>query len=214
VQTERPPSLASSRRIIESRPSAAPRRFAGARGNAGLTSLVGSILLVLLAVEGATILRIQQLLSVHIFIGMLLLGPVTLKLASTGYRFVRYYGKSSEYVKLGPPAPLMRFVVAPVLVFSTLTLFASGIALLVSPQRGTLLLLHKASFIVWFGAMTLHVLTYGLRAGRNILGDFAARRSDGWIYRVGLAALAIVAGTIAAIATYPLADPWFHHLIR
>jgi len=169
---------------------------------------------VLLAVEGATILRIRQLLSVHIFVGMLLLGPVALKLASTGYRFVRYYWRSGEYVQLGPPAPLMRFLVAPVLVLSTLTLFASGIALLAVPQRGTVFLLHKASFIVWAGAMTIHVLTYALRAGRNIVSDFSARQSDGWVYRVALAALAIVVGTVTAIATYPLANPWFHHLVR
>ena len=213
VKTRRSRQSASTGRPGPDAPGS-PRRFAGARGNAGLTSLVGSILLVLLAVEGATILRIQQLLSVHIFVGMLLLGPVALKLASTGYRFSRYYGKNEEYVRLGPPAPLMRFLVAPVLVLSTLTLFASGIVLLAVPQRGTLFLLHKASFIVWAGAMTLHVLTYALRAGRNILSDFAARRSDGWMYRVALAALAIAVGTITAIATYPLADPWFHHVVR
>jgi hypothetical protein len=201
-------------RHIEPPAARSRRRFASARGNAGLTSLVGSILLVLLAIEGATILQIRQLLSVHIFLGMLLLGPVTLKLASTGYRFVRYYGKAGDYVRLGPPAPLMRFLVAPVLVLSTLTLFASGVALLVVPQRGTLLLLHKASFIVWFGAMAVHVLTYALRAGRNVLSDFADRRWSGWGFRVGLAAIAIAAGTVVALATYPLADPWFHHLVR
>ena len=62
----------------------------GARGNALLTSLLGAVLLVLLAVEGATIPLIHQLLSVHVFVGLLLLGPVALKLGSTGYRFARY----------------------------------------------------------------------------------------------------------------------------
>lgn len=214
MQTERTPRIVSSSRQIESAAPGPLRRFAGARGNAALTSLVGSVLLVLLAIEGATVLRIQQLLSVHIFVGMLLLGPVTLKLASTGYRFVRYYGRSSEYVRLGPPAPLMRFLVAPVLVLSTLTLFASGIALMVAPQRGPLLLLHKASFVVWFGAMTIHVLTYALRAGRNILADFGARRSEGRMSRIGVAAVAIGLGALVAVATYPLANPWFHHLVR
>ena len=49
------------------------------------------MLLVLLAVEGVTILFLRPLLSVHIFVGMLLIPPVALKLGSTGYRFVRYY---------------------------------------------------------------------------------------------------------------------------
>jgi hypothetical protein len=106
-----------------------PRRRAlgGAVGNNRLTSLLGLILLVGLAVEGATLRSIHQLLSVHAFVGMLLLGPVAVKLASTGYRFLRYYSGGADYVRLGPPQPLMRFVVAPVLVLSTLTLFDSGV---------------------------------------------------------------------------------------
>jgi hypothetical protein len=46
-------------------------------------------LLLLLAAEGATVLAIRQLLSVHVFLGMLLIPRAVLKLASTGYRFVR-----------------------------------------------------------------------------------------------------------------------------
>ena len=33
----------------------------------------------------------SQLLWVHLFVGMVLIGPVLLKMASTGYRFARYY---------------------------------------------------------------------------------------------------------------------------
>src|SRR5579871_1180016 len=101
------------------------RVLGGAVGNNRLTSVLGVILLIGLAVEGVTIPRIHQLLSVHVFVGMLLLGPVAAKLASTGYRFARYYAGGVEYVRLGPPQPLMRFLVAPVLVLSTLTLFGS-----------------------------------------------------------------------------------------
>ena len=45
----------------------------------------------LLAAEGVTILRLGRLLTLHFFIGMLLVGPVALKAGSTIYRFVRYY---------------------------------------------------------------------------------------------------------------------------
>src|SRR6059058_2197088 len=102
------------------------RSLGGAAGNAQLTSLVGAVLLVLLAVEGATIPFLGSLLSVHIFVGMLLLGPVAVKLASTGYRFGRYYTRRREYVEAGPPVPVLRLVVAPVLVVSTVTLFTTG----------------------------------------------------------------------------------------
>jgi len=189
------------------------RRSGGARGNAQLTSLVGLVLLILLAVEGATIPAIRQLLSVHIFVGMLLLGPVTLKLASTGYRAARYYTGAGEYVALGPPQALMRFIVAPVLVFSTIVLFSSGVLLLVVPRRGVVLELHKASFIVWFGAMSLHVLTYALRALRTVAGSWG-RAPSGAGWRILLATLALGAGLAIAAATYPLAHPWFDHLAR
>ena len=105
---------------------ACSRPEGGATGNGRLTALTGVVLLVLLAVEGATIPRINQLLSVHVFVGMLLLGPVALKLGSCGYRIVRYYTGEREYVREGPPAPLMSVFVAPVLVLSTLTLFGTG----------------------------------------------------------------------------------------
>ena len=182
------------------------RRLGGAAGNARLTALAGASLLVLLAVEGATIPFLGALLSVHIFVGMLLLGPVALKLASTGYRFARYYGGAREYVELGPPAPLMRVLVAPVLVFTTLTLFGSGVALLVSPHRGAVLGLHKASFVVWFGACSIHVLAYGLRLFRRVVGATPA----GDLLRLGLVLAAIAAGIVVAVETYPLAAPWLH----
>ena len=59
------------------------------------------ILLVLLAALGVTILRIGQLTWLHFFLGLLLIGPVGLKMASTGYRFMRYYTGSPAYVAQG-----------------------------------------------------------------------------------------------------------------
>ena len=141
---------------------------------------------------------------------MLLLGPVALKLASTGYRVARYYAGGRDYVRLGPPLPLMRFFVAPVLVLSTLALFGSGVALLAVPHRGAILGLHKASFIVFFGAMTIHVLSYTPRALRHTLADLHGRLPGGNRLRLTLAVAAVAAGVMIAIATYPLAHAWFH----
>jgi hypothetical protein len=108
----------------------------------------------------------------------------------------------------------MRFLVAPVLVLSTLTLFGSGVALLAVPHRGLVLGLHKASFLVWFGAMSIHVLAYAARLGRQLLDELAVRRADGRVYRFALAAVALGLGVAAAVATYRLADPWLHGLVR
>src|SRR6185312_15726038 len=122
----------------------------GTEGNARLTGTTGLVLLVLLAVEGVTILAIRPLLSLHVFIGLMLIPPVLLKLGSTGYRFLRYYKRDLEYLRKGPPILLMRMLVAPGLVAATFVVFATGVALLaVGPGGQVVLGLHKASFVVW-----------------------------------------------------------------
>jgi hypothetical protein len=183
----------------------------GAAGNERLTAAVAAVLLVLLAVEGATIPSIRSLLSVHVFVGMLLLGPLVLKLAATGYRFVGYYAGRREYVRKGPPARLMRLLVAPVLVASTLTLFGTGVALLaVGPGRGAVLGLHKASFVVWFGAMSIHVLAYARRTAVHAFADWGRAYLGGAGLRLALVVGALAAGLVVALATLPLAGPWLH----
>jgi hypothetical protein len=190
------------------------RARSGALGNERLTALTGAVLLVLLAVEGATIPSIRSLLSVHIFVGMLLLGPVTLKLASTGYRMARYYLGGSEYRRLGPPAPLMRVLVAPVLVLSTLTLFGTGVLLLAVPRRGLALGLHKASFVVWFGAMSIHVVAYVVRTARHVLEEMGGMPVRGARMRVLAVSGALLAGMAVAGLTYHLGGAWFHSELR
>jgi len=48
----------------------------GADGNARLTGAIGLLLLVVLFVEGITILQVRQLITVHIFVGLVLV-PLT-----------------------------------------------------------------------------------------------------------------------------------------
>jgi hypothetical protein len=182
----------------------------GIDGNERLTATTGAVLLALLAVEGVTILFIRPLLSWHVFVGMLLIPPVLLKLASTGYRFARYYGGAHAYVEKGPPRLLLRILVAPVLVAATAGVFATGVALLaLGPQGGFVLGLHKATFVVWLGAFGIHVLAYLLRLPRLVAADWGrSARGNGAPLRVGLVAAALVAGLVLALATYPLARPW------
>jgi hypothetical protein len=49
------------------------------------------------------ILRIDRLLTQHVFPGMLLLGPVTLKAGSVIDRSARYYTASEPYRRRGHP---------------------------------------------------------------------------------------------------------------
>ena len=171
----------SERRMALDQRSRSPvieRRFrrlmsGGTEGNEQLTALTGAVLIVLLAVIGVTILRLRGLLWVHLFVGLLLLGPVVLKIASTSYRFIRYYTNDPAYRLKGPPAAYLRLL-GPMVVLSTVVVFASGVALLLAgpSSRGTLLPIHKISFFVWLAATAIHVLGHlqelapALRASR------------------------------------------------
>src|SRR6516162_8683174 len=130
---------------------------AGVVGNARLTGFVALLLFFLLALEGFTILRVHQLLTLHIFVGMVLVPLALLKTVSTGYRFARYYLGDDAYVRKGAPPILLRLA-GPFVVLLTVAVLATGIAVAVAGRGGHLLLLHKASFILWFGVMTVHVL--------------------------------------------------------
>ena len=182
----------------------------GSAGNRQLTAVAAAILLLLLAIEGATLFNVRSLLTVHAFVGMLLIPLIALKLASTGWRMLRYYLGSEEYVMGGPPHVLLRVFVAPVTVLSTIVLFGTGVVLLVNGQReGTMVGLHKASFIVWFGAMTLHVLAHTPK----LLGPLRSR-VPGVVLRVALVAGALVAGALLATATLPAAERLQDHASR
>lgn len=175
----------------------------GTRGNERLTAEVGAVLFVLLAALGLTIPFVHPLLTEHVFLGMLLIPPVVLKLASTGYRFVRYYTGDRAYRAAGPPRPLLR-VLAPVVVLSTIVVFASGVLLLVAGLRnGPLGFVHRASFIIWFGATAIHVMAYVWRVPRLAAADFRSEADQiggSFARRLSVGA-AVVAGLVLAAAT-------------
>jgi len=192
--------------------------------------MTGAVLLVLLAVEGFTILRVGRLLTLHVFLGMLLLGPVTLKAGSVLYRFARYYAGSAPYRRKGPPAPLLR-VLGPVNLLLTACVFGSGVMLVVvGPGNGPWLTVHRLSFIAWFCVMTIHVLAYVPRlprllaseargvalsdggTGRNVGAGRHARRAmevlGGRGTRLALLIASLLAGLVLALLTVHLAGKW------
>ncbi len=187
----------------------------GPAGNELLTTVAGLVLIPLLAVLGLTILRIHQLIWLHLFLGLLLLGPLALKMASTGYRFARYYLGTRSYVDKGPPVLALR-ALGPVVVVSTVTVFASGIVLMFDgpADRSAALLIHKASFFVWLAATAVHVLGHLGELARFVRparldedvpgltgGDGAVGR---WIVLAG----AIVAGAVLALVLIPHFSLW------
>jgi hypothetical protein len=195
----------------------------GTDGNERLTAAAGVLLLVLFVVLGVTIVRIGQLLWLHLFLGMLLIGPVLLKLASTGYRFARYYTANPAYRRKGPPATPMRLL-APLVVLSTVVVFGSGVALLFAgpSSRSTLFPIHKFSFFAWLAITGVHVLghladlpaplraDYGLDQGISRLSGRLPGRDGRVLSLVGM----LVAGLVLAVLVIPEFGPWvngFHH---
>ena len=187
----------------------------GAEGNERLTALTGLVLLVLFAAEGVTILSVRGLLTLHFFLGMLLIGPVALKAGSTIYRFVRYYAGAAGYRRKGPPAPLLRLL-GPVVVLTSVAVIGTGVMLaLTGPDGRAWLFLHKASFVLWFGAMTVHVLAYVWRLPSVVGGDLAGRagrranevlagRTARWL----LLTASVLAGLLLAMLTIHRTGAW------
>ena len=174
--------------------------------------MTGAVLLILFAAEGFTILSIHQLLTVHFFLGMLLIGPVALKIGSTVYRFVRYYTGDPPYVAKGPPAPLLRLL-GPLVIITSTAVIGTGVALAYTgPRPGLWLLAHKASFVLWFGVMTIHVIAYAPRLPRLLLsGQVRGRaraalggRAARWLLLAG----SVAGGLVIAALTLHLASRW------
>jgi hypothetical protein len=184
----------------------AARVDGGVEGNSQLTSVTGMVLLVMLAVEGYTILDVRGLITLHIFLGVMLVGPVLLKVAATLYRFGRYYTGESAYVRKGPPHVVLR-VLGPVVILSSLAVLGSGIGLIFVNSRGLLLLAHKASFIVWVAVMTVHVLGHLQQAAAESLRDLR-RPSSAHRIRIAAVVLAVALGIGGAAALTPSASHW------
>jgi hypothetical protein len=185
------------------RPRHAAPRQSNVEGNARLTASTAAVLFILLAIEGVTVLRIGQLLTLHIIVGMLLVPPVMLKVSSTMWRFARYYLGDRAYKAKGPPHPILR-VLGPFVVILTVLLFASGIALFLAPSswHSKLLLLHRASFFVWIAVMTIHVLGHLVETGRLAPLDWiggARRRLAGARWRRLALVVALAAGAVLAV---------------
>jgi hypothetical protein len=185
----------------------------GVAGNARLTGFAALLLFILLALEGITILRIHALLALHIFVGMVLVPLALLKTLSTGYRFVRYYIGDDAYVRKGAPPILLRLA-GPFVVLLTVAVLGTGIAVAVAGRGGRLLLLHKASFILWFGVMTVHVLGHLTETLPLAIADWrrSTRRAvPAAALRVWLVLATLGVGVLLGVATLNWAHTWVRH---
>jgi hypothetical protein len=181
-------------------------------GNERLTALAGAALLALLAVEVVTSIRLRTLLSAHVVVGVVLAGPLAVKLGGTGYRFVRYYTRSPSYVRRGPPHLALR-VLGPLLVATALVVVGSGIGLMVTGPRnaGLLLPLHGFSVLVFFPLMAIHLVAHLLATPRLVADEWSsvsAALAPGRGIRMGVTLGALMLGVLGAMLLLPTTTPW------
>jgi len=182
-------------------------------GNERMTALAGAVLLVLILVELVSAAILRTLLSIHVLAGVLLAGPLVVKLGSTFSRFLRYYTGSPAFVRRGPPHLALR-VMAPLLIATTLVVIGSGIGLVVTgpSSAGPLLPLHGFSVLVWLPLIAIHVFAHILRVPRLVADDWSKPSGKslaaGRGRRLGMNLGALLAGAVAAILLFPGTAPW------
>lgn len=176
--------------------------------NERLTALAGALLFVCLVAIAASVLYVPGLLPVHYLVGFLAVPPILVKIATTGYRFARYYLHDPVYREAGAPPLLMRYAVAPVLVVSTVFVFATGIELWVFGLRfgSWWISAHSLSAVVFMVAAVLHLLSHLRRSAGAILGSGPKTRS----VVVG----SLVAGVVLALASLTYATPFGSEFAR
>jgi hypothetical protein len=108
-------------------------------------------------------------------------------------------------------------MIAPLVVISTVVVFASGVALLFAGpgSRGVLLPLHKVSFIVWLIFTGLHVLGHLAELPAALRADRRAERlwddqGGGRGARALSLAGALVGGLVLALAVESQFGAWAH----
>ena len=185
---------------------------AGVIGNERLTALVSFVLLVLIMVELVTSAVLRSWLPAHTFVGVLLAGPLLVKMGSTGWRFLRYYTRAPAYVRRGPP-PLVLRVLGPVLLVTTLVMIGTGIGLIVAGPIQVFLLAHVFSALLWLPLMAVHSLAHWSQVPRSLADDWSTRRGSrvrqGRGLRLGVNLGALLLGVIAAVLLFPAATPLF-----
>ncbi len=120
-------------------------------------------------------------------------------------------------MRKGPPEIALRLI-APMVVISTVGVFATGIGLMIvgPTDRNPMLLLHKVTFIVWVVFTSLHILGHLPAVGRALgvggrqRAQLTAATPGGagrWLALTG----ALVGGAVLAIALIPQFGIWTAH---
>jgi hypothetical protein len=201
--------------VVEGRTLKRGTRLLNPDGNERLTASAGLVLIVLTVIELATLLLgLQRFLSLHVFVGIVLLPPVALKLASTGWRFTRYYTRAAAYRAKGAPQLVMRLM-APLLVAATIVLFGSGVAMGFLHGHSLRLArqLHGPASVVWMLLVGVHVLVYLKRAlvsSKEDVDPTSRSAVRGASARNLILAAAVLTGLVVGLGTITVQHRWLH----
>jgi hypothetical protein len=96
-------------------------------------------------------------------------------------------------------------------IVTSLAVLGTGVMLaLTGPGGSSWLFLHKASFVLWFGVMTLHVLAHVWRLPRILRSPDGGSsvRLPGGTTRWLVVAASLACGLAIALLAVHLAGPW------
>jgi hypothetical protein len=153
------------------------------------TSTLGVLLLALLVLQVASALFFALLTynvaffsgptydivrPVHFFVGFALMPLLGLKLASTGWRFTRYYLRGRGYRAAGRPTWMARLI-APLLLVSGISLFASGVEMWsFQNQLGwPWTAIHNVAAFTFVGTLVVHLILHVRDAHRDAAADLS-----------------------------------------
>jgi hypothetical protein len=196
-------------------------RTGGPAGNARLTAWLGILLLAASLVECGTLVSLQRLVAVHIFVGALLVPLALFKTAATTWRMVRYYAGSADYRRAGPP-PLLLRLLGPLVVLTSLAVLGTGLALIALGADGSYgqmfsaggfsvdpFTLHKVAFVLWLVVTSAHTLARLVPAAQLMLNrGSAARVVPGRSSRITVLVASAAAAVVVGIVVLAASNDW------
>lgn len=181
--------------------------------NERMTAIAGALLFVFILAELIITASLDGLTTEHIFVGILLSGPLVVKMFSTGYRFFRYYTKSAEFVRSGPPNIILR-VLAPFLVLTTILVFISGYGLAFGHDDKLFGKIHATFVTLWIPLVAVHAYAYIRKVPALIARDWSSdpkRLVPGRNTRLAINFVGLLIGVITAIGLLPFYSKGWGH---
>jgi hypothetical protein len=202
-------------------------RTGGPAGNARLTAWLGMLLLVAFLVECFTLVSLNRLVGVHIFVGALLVPLALLKTATTSWRMLRYYTGNTEYRLAGPP-PLLLRLLGPLVVLTSLAVLGTGLALVALGTDGSYrslfaaggfnadpFTLHKVAFVLWLVVTSAHTLARLVPAGQLMANrGGVARVVPGRPARITVLITSVAASVVVGVVVLAASNDWSHGFQR